>query len=121
MNTPVMKEAYSMLYEIENHLRIIVKTNMQKQYGYHWVSILCEKRDEHNSYFHELVAFFGRYPQVLSHFKTEQLILLQQLTPIRNKIAHTHLISQTDYELLKKCYKFVIKQPIVKRKKFIKT
>lgn len=114
MNTPLMKEAYSLLYEIENHLRLIVKTNMQKKYGYHWVSILYEKRDEQTSYFHELVAFFGKYPQVLPHFSTEQLKLLQRLTPIRNKIAHSHLITQTEYELLKQGHQLVIKQPIIK-------
>lgn len=117
MNSTLMKEAYSMLYEIENHLRMIVKTNMQKKYGHHWVSILYEKRDEQSSYFHELVAFFGKYPQVLTHFKTEQLKLLQQLTPIRNKIAHSHLITATEYELLEQCYQLVIKQPILKRQR----
>lgn len=119
MNTNLMTEAYSMLYQIENRLRLIVKTNMQKKYGYHWVSILYEKRDEQISYFHELVAFFGKYPNVLTHFKTDQFKLLQRLTPIRNKIAHTHLITQTEYELLEKCYKFVIKQPITKRRKLV--
>lgn len=116
MNTPLMKEAYSMLYEIENHLRLIIKTNMQKNYGQHWVAILYEKRDEQTSYFHELVAFFGKYPQDLTHFKKEQLILLQQLTPVRNKIAHSHLITQSEYKLLEQCYKVVIKQPVIKRK-----
>ncbi|KHF41467.1 hypothetical protein [Halalkalibacter okhensis] len=120
MNTPIMKEAYSMLYEMENHLRLIVKTNMEKKYGYRWVSILYERRDEQTSYFHELVAFFGKYPHILTHFKPEQLTLLRQLTPIRNKIAHSHLITETEYELLEKCYKIVIKQPITKRRKLIK-
>lgn len=120
MNTPLMKEAYSMLYEIENHLRLIVKTNMQKKYGYHWVSILYEKRDEQTSYYHEIVAFFGKYPHILTHFNSKQLQLLKQLTPIRNKIAHSHLITQTEYELLEECYKFVIKQPIIKRQKVVK-
>lgn len=120
MNTPLMKEAYSMLYEIENQLRLIVKTNMQKQYGYHWVSILYEKRDEQTSYYHELVAFFGKYSHVLTHFNKKQLKLLQQLTPIRNKIAHSHLITPAEYELLNQCHKFVIKQPIIKRQKVVK-
>lgn len=115
-----MKEAYSMLYEIENHLRLIVKTNMQKKYGYHWVSILYEKRDEQTSYYHELVAYFGKYPHILTHFNTKQLKLLQQLTPIRNKIAHSHLITQTEYELLKQCHKLVIKLPIINYKKAVK-
>lgn len=120
MNTSLMKEAYSMLYEIENHLRLIVKTNMQKKYGYHWVSILYEKRDEQTSYYHELVAFFGKYPHALTHFNQKQLKLLQQLTPIRNKIAHSHLITQTEYELLEQCYQFVIKQPVIKPKRACK-
>lgn len=120
MNTILMKEAYAMLYEIENHLRVIVSANMKKTYGHHWVNILYEKRDEQTSYYHELVAFFGKYPDVLTHFKTEQLQLLQQLTPTRNKIAHSHLITQTEYELLRQCHKFVIRQPIIKRKKLVR-
>lgn len=120
MSTSLMKEAYSMLYEMENHLRLIVKTNMEKKCGYRWVSILHENRNEKTSYFHDLVAFFGRYPQILTHFKTEQLILLRQAVPIRNKIAHSHLITETEYMLLEKCYKFVIKQPILKRNKLVK-
>lgn len=120
MNTPLMKEAYSMLYEIENHLRLIVKTNMQKKYGYNWVSILYEKLDEQTSYYHEIIAFFGKYPTVLPHFSSKQLKLLKQLTPIRNKIAHSHLITQIEYELLEECYKFVIKQPIIKHQKSVK-
>ncbi|THE14017.1 hypothetical protein E1I69_05825 [Bacillus timonensis] len=117
MNTTLMKEAYSMLYQMENHLRLIIKTNMQNNYGHHWVSILYEKRDEQTSYFHELIAFFGKYPHDLTHFKTVQLKLLQQLIPVRNKIAHSHLITQTEYQLLEQCYQFVIKQPVIKPKK----
>ena len=93
---------------------------MQKKYGYHWVSILYEKRDEQNSYFHELVAFFGKYPHILPHYKETELCLLRQLTPIRNKIAHSHLITQKEFDLMKHCYHFVIKQPILKRKKLVK-
>jgi hypothetical protein len=120
MKTSLMKEAYAMLYEIENHLRLIIKTNMHQKFGCHWVSILYEKRDEHTSYYHELVAFFGKYPQVLTHFNSNQLNLLKQLTPIRNKIAHSHLITKTEYELLEQCHQFVIKQPIIKKEKLLK-
>ncbi len=115
-----MKEAYSMLYEMENHLRLIVKTNMEKKCGDRWVSILYENRDEKTSCFHELVAFFGKYPHILTHFKKEQLNSLRQVSPIRNKIAHSHLINETEFKLLEKCYKFVIKQPIIKRNKLVK-
>lgn len=120
MKTSQMKEAYAMLYEIENHFRLIIKTNMQEKYGCHWVSILYEKRDEQTSYYHELVAFFGKYPHVLAHFNSDQLMLLKQLTPIRNKIAHSHLITQTEYKLLEQCREFVVKQPIIKKEKLLK-
>ncbi|WP_121615356.1 hypothetical protein [Virgibacillus halodenitrificans] len=113
MNISLMKEAYSMLYEIENQLRIIIKTNMEKEYGYHWVKKLYEKRNEQTSYYHELVAFFGKYPHILTHIDPHQLKLLYQLTSTRNKIAHSHLISQTEYELLEKCHRFVIQLPII--------
>lgn len=119
MKTSLMKEAYAMLYEIENHLRLIIKTNMHKEYGCHWVAILYEKRDEKTSYYHELVAFFGKYPKVLTHFNSKQLKLLKQLTPIRNKIAHSHLIAQTEYELLEQCYQFVIQQPVINLKRAV--
>ncbi|WP_060679459.1 hypothetical protein [Virgibacillus halodenitrificans] len=114
MNTLLMKEAYSMLYEIENHLRLIIKANMLKKFGHQWVSILYEKRDEQTSYYHELIAFFGKYPNVLPHINAAQLKMLNQLIPIRNKIAHSHLITQSEYELLEQCYQLVIEEPIIK-------
>lgn len=57
MNISLMKEAYSMLYEIENQLRLIIKANMEEEYGYQWVEKLYEKRNEQTSYYHELVSF----------------------------------------------------------------
>ncbi|WHX25648.1 hypothetical protein QNH47_16165 [Virgibacillus halodenitrificans] len=116
MNISLMKEAYSMLYEIENQLRLIIKANMEEEYGYQWVEKLYEKRNEQTSYYHELVSFFGKYPGVLPHINPQQLKLLHQLTPTRNKIAHSHLISQTEYELLEKCHRFVIQLPIISEK-----
>ncbi|WP_233879908.1 hypothetical protein [Virgibacillus halodenitrificans] len=118
MNTSLMKEAYSMLYEIENQLRLIIKTNMEKEYGYYWVEKLYEKRNEETSYYHELIAFFGKYPRALPHINSQQLKLLHQLTPTRNRIAHSHLISRTEYELLGKCHKFVIQLSIINEKKY---
>lgn len=112
-----MLNAYRQLYEIENKLRLIIKTNMEKQYGLHWKALLHEKRCEQDSFYHELIAFFGKYPQVLPHFNDLQRKKLQSLTPIRNKIAHSHLIDSDEYNLLQECHQLVLKQPIIKRKK----
>lgn len=113
-----MLNAYRQLYEIENKLRLIIKTNMEKQYGLHWHALLHEKRSEKDSFYHELVAFFGKYPQALPHFNDLQRKKLHSLTPIRNKIAHSRLIDSDEYNFLQECHQLVLKQPIIKRKKF---
>ncbi|WP_209121302.1 hypothetical protein [Alkalihalobacillus sp. BA299] len=111
----LMIEAYRQLYEIENKLRLIIKTNMVQKYGDHWVTILHENKNEEVSHYHELIAFFGKYPQVLPHFSPHQRKKLMNLTPIRNKIAHSQLINETENKMLEECYRLVMKQPINKR------
>lgn len=115
-NSDFMSHAYKYLYEIENRLRLMIKTNMKEYYGHNWIIRLNEKRSEQNSNIYELVAFFGKYQNVLTHFSEPQRNQLQLLTSVRNKIAHSHCINQKDFELLKECHCIVMKQPITKRK-----
>lgn len=116
-----MIDAYRKLYEVENKLRLIVKTNMEKEYGHFWFHIVGEKRDEKESYYHELVTLFGKYPKILPHFTEQQRKLLYSLNSVRNKIAHSHQINAEECLLLNRCYSLVTKQPIRKRIKQIKS
>jgi len=108
----LMCEAYKCLYQIEIKLRSIIKFNMTHMYGIHWKVKFKEKRSEDDAFYHELISYFGKYPQALPHFKTPELKKLQQLTPIRNKIAHSHLLTKEEFEFLQECYSLVIEKSI---------
>lgn len=108
-----MKDAYGMLYEIETKLRRIVIANLVKRYGHSWLV----QRYENKMYLHDLISYFGKYPQELPHFEQHQRRLLCKLPSIRNKVAHANLIDDNEFKHLTKCYRLVKRQPITKRKR----
>lgn len=107
-----MMVAYKQLFQIENRLRNIVKTNLKKDYGPNWTIRLNENHSVHNAHYPDLVAFFGKYPQSLPHFTDSQRKQLRLLIPIRNKIAHSHWLNENEYELMLECNDLVMSQPI---------
>jgi uncharacterized protein YfkK (UPF0435 family) len=111
-----MKDSYGMLFEIETKLRRMVITNLLKCYGQTWLM----QRYETTLYLHDLISYFGKFPKELPHFNRVELQSLYKLNRIRNKIAHSHLIDDEEYEYLMKCYRLIMRQPITKRRKKIK-
>jgi len=112
-----MTTSYQMLFEIENKLRLIIKTNMTKKYGYHWSVRPYAKQSELQASYAELVAMFTRHSFILPHFNNLQRKQLGNLYAIRNDIAHSRIITKDEYEFLKRCHRLVMRQPITKRKK----
>ncbi len=109
--TQFMKDAYGMLYEIETKLKRIVITNLLNYYGSNWLL----SRYESKLYLHDLIAYFAKYPQVLTHFSPLQLTMLRKLPTTRNKVAHAKLSTDDEFIQLKKCYAFVKRAPFSKR------
>lgn len=113
-----MKEAYAMFFVIESKLRKIILTNLINTYGY---SHLVKRYLAENQLYRNLVEYFKTLPQVLPHFDNKQLSSLSKLTPIRNKIAHSHMLSDKEFKHLEKCYAIVKRAPITKKKKLVKS
>ncbi|MCT8138664.1 hypothetical protein H1D32_13470 [Anaerobacillus sp. CMMVII] len=108
-----MKEAYGMFFVIESKLRQIILTNLINNYGY---THLVKRYLAENQLYRNLIEYFQALPHVLPHFDAKQLSLLSKLTPIRNKIAHSHMLTDNEFNHLTKCYRLVKRQPITKRK-----
>lgn len=116
--TKVMKEAYGLLYEIENSLRRTITLSMKSEYGIDWLiqaplsmQYKTYSKNFSSFYYHELISLLPAYPCIFQHFSTEIINKLQQTIPIRNKIAHTHFLTQTEFETLSYVYENL---PIVK-------
>lgn len=120
-----MKNAYSLLYKIENELRIFIERKLREKYGDEWwekgvplkVRESAERnaeRDEQASQF-SLIYFteFGDLRKIImkeenwhgifkEYFRTLEGIVsrLGELESIRHRIAHTRLLSNDDYNKL---------------------
>lgn len=110
-----MKNAYSLMYIIENSLRSFIKRKMEKMYGLNWYRIApkIEKvrsytKDFNRLYLHELIPFLRIYPCFLD-IDFEQLATeLRVLIPIRNLIAHHQCLSEEELIILQSHYEYII-------------
>lgn len=108
----LMKESYSLIYKVENMLRLNIRLEMESFYGLNWYNVAPRqerlpsyKRSFQRLYFHELIPFLVVYP-CFRKFASEDIIFsLRQLIPLRNKIAHNVCLNTTEYNLLCKNYK----------------
>ncbi|RKQ32306.1 hypothetical protein [Oceanobacillus halophilus] len=111
MHVEFMKEAYGLLYEIENLLREEIETIMIRKYGIGWMIKAptlnkykpLVKRDIHEFYLHELISLASSYDCINSS-SASTLKKLRNITSIRNKIAHSKPIQQEEFYLLQEVY-----------------
>lgn len=109
----MMQTAYQYLFEIENTLRQIARQRMSEAYGPNWQrsAAYLNKRilkDFENLNFHELISWYRVYPPLIDVFPSELLTELTLLVPIRNKIAHCHLLSSDEFLQLQNAHQIII-------------
>ena|GEM_PF-3115198 len=118
-----MKEAYGMLYAIENGLRRYIHDEMMSRYGTKWESIDLNipfrRRPLSHSYFYDLENYLRFYNFKIPH---GFILNLKRLYPIRNKIAHCHELTEDEYQMLEAAYELIMdfvcsKVPILKRER----
>ncbi|WEG19207.1 hypothetical protein PQ478_21885 (plasmid) [Alkalihalophilus pseudofirmus] len=113
MNKTLMQQAYLLLYEIENHLRGLITAQFKSHYGTYWEIYLDEKRPLNKATLTDLVAYFGKYPSVLTQINSSKRKELYVLEPIRLKIIRTQEITVDEYQLFHKEHSFVINQTVI--------
>jgi len=129
-----MKNAYSLLYRIENELRTFIERELRERYGDEWwekgVPLNVRENAERNAARDEqafrfsLIYFteFGDLKRIImreenwhgifkEYFKTLEGIVsrLGELEVIRHRIAHTRLLSNDDYAKLELFYREIKK------------
>lgn len=111
----LMKEAYTMMYIIENSLRTLIVDKMEIIYGINWYR--DAPRKEHlkpynknfdRLHFHELIPFLFVYPCFKQYIPDKFIQYLHRLIPLRNKIAHNIFLSNSDYERLSKYFRYIV-------------
>jgi len=114
MKTEFMKEAYGLLYEIENILRRYIEQTMQKEYGSGWLieAPMAMKYKPYNKsydifYLHELVSILRGYPCFVE-ISDNIYYALAQTVYIRNKVAHCQDISEKEMDTLQSTNKMVM-------------
>lgn len=102
-----MKKAYGMLYKLENLTRLIINQTMTKEYGIDWIiqAPLTKKHQSYKKdftrfYLHELVSMITSYECLTILFTSTEVRQVQSTFPIRNKIAHSKLITKNEFEQL---------------------
>lgn len=104
-----MQTAYQYLFDIENTLRDIAKQRLFEAYGPNWQrsAAVINKRilkDFDSLYFHDLISWFRIYPPLQDIFPSSFHSELTLLIPIRNKIAHCHMLTEEEFEQLQKAH-----------------
>jgi hypothetical protein len=102
-----MQKAYKLIFQIETSLKSHAEKALIGTYGEYWRQELYESRGLTAAYYHEVVSFYGKYHPLTLLFTPNERKLLYSLTDIRNKIAHMHVLSQTEFQILSKCYDLV--------------
>jgi hypothetical protein len=103
-----MKEAYGILYEIENRMRLFAIQKMEKEYGIHWEVIVSRRINTvvtrakfQELHFDQIVSYYRVFPVLSSVLPMEISLQLYRLTSVRNKIAHNKLITELELERMK--------------------
>ncbi len=118
MEIRMMMYAYGMLYQIENALRSYIERNMKEYYGVDWY--ICAplymkyppyKKSFSSLNLHELISMLSAYECLQCAFENSDILHLQTIISIRNKIAHSHKLIRSEYDKLYFVYK-ILKQPL---------
>jgi len=104
-----MQTAYQYLFDIENTLRQIVQEQMQQAYGQNWERVAPKlnkrtRKDLDTLHFHDLICWFRIYPPLETIFPPEFISELLSIVPIRNKIAHCHMLTEVEFIKLQKVH-----------------
>lgn len=112
----IMKSAYGTLYELENTMRTYIQIQMEKNYGIHWYHLAprqvlkrppLKKRLEQFQ-FHEYEPYFRNYSSVFKNLPQKFFTHLHLLYPLRNKIAHNQVLSQSELQVFEKSTSIVL-------------
>lgn len=111
MPVEFMKDAYGMLYQIENMLRLKIDFIMEERYGRDWIRRAplenkyepYKKDDLNDFHLYELIKIINSYECIKDQIDIP-LRQTSRIPYIRNKIAHSKLISDGEYDLLKSVY-----------------
>lgn len=124
----LMQNAYGLLYELENTMRIYIRGKMEECYGIHWFEYAPRKvlkrppsKDFENLLFSDYESYFKNYPVAFKNITPTFYTRLHQLYPIRNKIAHNHLLSPSEYELLERYSIFLLNSMGIRQHKLVVT
>ncbi|MEC5425298.1 hypothetical protein QGM71_17590 [Virgibacillus sp. C22-A2] len=117
MELEFMKNAYGLLYEVENKLHYTIESVMRNEYGIAWfingpkaMKYLPYRKGLKFFNYYELLALMRGYPCFTNYFSKIIFISLHETIPIRNKIAHCHVISQDEYDLLQSVNDYLSKE-----------
>lgn len=106
-----MKEAYGMLYEIENLLRCEIESTMVRNYGLAWmIKAPAENKYKPLKKVNSMNFTYMNFLSLANSYECTRttldkpLVKLRLLPSIRNKKAHNHLINKDEFELLKEVY-----------------
>ncbi|MEC5424296.1 hypothetical protein QGM71_12415 [Virgibacillus sp. C22-A2] len=124
----MMQTAYGILFEVENCMRIYIRDKMEECYGIHWfhrAPRIVLKRPPKKSFgdllFSDYATYFRNYPDAFKNLPSDFFVKLQELYPLRNKIAHNHLLSESKFELLEQNSTFLINSMTNKHQRLLVT
>ncbi|MGJ9383881.1 hypothetical protein [Salipaludibacillus sp. CF4.18] len=98
-----MTSAYKVLYEIETLLKYNIHSTFYKRHGLRWEEFVTFKKPLEIMFFRDVLTLYLEHPLFKNYFDNEEIILLLNLRPIRNDIAHMKVITTEEYDLLIKC------------------
>jgi len=116
LNLEDMKNCYGMLFQIENKIRNNIKETLVLHYGDYWVDKINKiyknnitSRPIDELHFHELINFLKIVPEVNNLYEESTLKSLSKLTSIRNKIAHSIILTDKEMNYLNHIHNLIKK------------
>lgn len=111
----LMKSAYGLVYELENTLRSYICEKMENYYGIHWFEVAPRReynrppvRSFETLKLSDYSSYLTNYPKAFKSIPRKFLTLLHQIYPIRNLVAHNHLLTLEEFELLEENVAFLV-------------
>lgn len=114
----LMKVAYGQLFHVENALRSYIVFKMENEYGNLWFTKAPQiermkppKKRFDQLYIYELELYYLRVFPVFKLISTKGFFnQLHTIYPIRNKIAHSHLLTADQFDTLNEAYDLIIEK-----------
>src|SRR5699024_2254455 len=84
-----MCQAYRLLYEVETRLRLLIDTNLTREYGPIWTRLQkVTSINFHTATYIQLIHIIKQNDALKSIFSKSEIKELTDLNQIRNKICH---------------------------------